>query len=457
MLINFIVFHPIGPPYLGRKRKVIYRKIYIVLFISFISLIVKALYGSIATVILAVVFTCFHSTELTIFFILAVTGLIKYTLLSSCYYIFSAVYTYIPYSAPRSTLKSFNVHSHSSVTMINKRFYTTDVKDSTLPPNWVTGFVDAEGSFSLSEPELNPYWVTGFCDAESSFNFDISKNSTSKSGRNIIPEFSINLHLKDILLLRKIHSFFVVGIIYYNDVTIYSVKSLRDINDVIIPHFEKYPLITQKKADYLIFKQIINLLNLRVHFYNEGVKQILSLKASMNLGLSERLKIQFPTVVPEPRPVVSFQGIPDPHWLTGFVDGDGCFYVNIKKTKLRPARAGTVSGFQVIVSFYIYQHVRDELLLTKLLDYLKCGRIDKAPSTKPQGIVRFTVLKLSDIIENIIPFFQSYSLQGIKYRDYIDFCKIVDIMKNKSHLTPEGLNKIKSLKSGMNTGKVYDQ
>ena len=135
LLINFIVFHPIGPPYLGRKRKVIYRKIYIVLFISFISLIVKALYGSIATVILAVVFTCFHSTELTIFFILAVTGLIKYTLLSSCYYIFSAVYTYIPYSAPRSTLKSFNVHSHSSVTMINKRFYTTDVKDSTLPPN----------------------------------------------------------------------------------------------------------------------------------------------------------------------------------------------------------------------------------------------------------------------------------------------------------------------------------
>jgi hypothetical protein len=96
-------------------------------------------------------------------------------------------------------------------------------------------------------------------------------------------------------------------------VVTYTVRSLRDINNVIIPHFDKYPLITQKKADYLLFKQGVNLLNLKVHSDNEGVKQILSLKASMNLGLSETLRIQLPTVLPVPRPVVSFQGIPEPN------------------------------------------------------------------------------------------------------------------------------------------------
>ena len=61
--------------------------------------------------------------------------------------------------------------------MIDKIFYTTDVKDSTLPSNWVTGFVDAEGSFSLK----------------------ISKSSSTRSGYNIVPEFKIELHIKDIL------------------------------------------------------------------------------------------------------------------------------------------------------------------------------------------------------------------------------------------------------------------
>jgi len=82
---------------------------------------------------------------------------------------------------------------------------------------------------------------------------------------------------------------------------------------VIIPHFDKYPLITQKKADYLLFKQGIELLNLKAKSSIEGIHKILSIKASMNLGLSVTLKQQFPTILPEPRPSVCFQGIPDPN------------------------------------------------------------------------------------------------------------------------------------------------
>ena len=72
-------------------------------------------------------------------------------------------------------------------------------------------------------------------------------------------------------------------------------------------------MITQKKADYLLFKQIIDLLNKKAHHNIEGVKQIISLRSSINFGLSETLKSQFPTVLPEPRPIIGFQGIPDPN------------------------------------------------------------------------------------------------------------------------------------------------
>lgn len=110
-------------------------------------------------------------------------------------------------------------------------------------------------------------------------------------------------------MLRKIHSFFGVGNIFEGDNKVsYIVRSLRDINNVIIPHFDKYPLITQKQADYLLFKQGINILNLKLHLSgNKGVEQILSIKASMNLGLPDALRIMYPTVLPTLRPVVSFK------------------------------------------------------------------------------------------------------------------------------------------------------
>jgi hypothetical protein len=124
------------------------------------------------------------------------------------------------------------------------------------------------------------------------------------------------LHSRDTILIRKIHSFFGVGNVNLRkdrNIVVYSVQSYRDIINVIIPHFYHYPLITQKKADYLLFKQGIELLNLKAKSSIEGIREILSLKASMNTGLSETLKIQFPTILPERRPLVCFQGIPDPN------------------------------------------------------------------------------------------------------------------------------------------------
>jgi hypothetical protein len=55
----------------------------------------------------------------------------------------------------------------------------------------------------------------------------------------------------------------------------YSVDSIEDLNKLIL-HLEKYPLLTQKAADFFITV--------------EGLNEIVNIKASMNLGLSEMLK-----------------------------------------------------------------------------------------------------------------------------------------------------------------------
>ena len=63
---------------------------------------------------------------------------------------------------------------------------------------------------------------------------------------------------------------------------IYAVKSLKDLHNVIIPHFTKYPLLTQKRADFLLFKEICSIILENKHYTPEGLQRIINNKASMN-------------------------------------------------------------------------------------------------------------------------------------------------------------------------------
>jgi hypothetical protein len=46
-------------------------------------------------------------------------------------------------------------------------------------------------------------------------------------------------------------------------------------------------------------------------------------------------------------------------------------------------------------------------------------------------VVVFYVSKFNDIINIIIPFFKKYPIQGTKYLDYKDFCKVAELIKKK--------------------------
>lgn len=225
------------------------------------------------------------------------------------------------------------------------------------------------------------------------------------------------------------------------DSTQYYVSSIKDLA-VIIDHLNKYPLITQKRADYVLFKSVVEMINRKEHLTIEGIKKIVAIKASSNNGLTEELKAAFPDVIPVPRPLVADQVVQDPNWLAGFVEGEGCFSVQINNSSSHK------SGFQVQLRFYITQHSRDYELIKNLEVYLGCGRIISNVSA-----INFVVSSLSHITEIILPFFEKYPLQGAKTLDYADFCRVAELMKAGGHLTKEGLEEIHKIKSGINRGR----
>lgn len=108
----------------------------------------------------------------------------------------------------------------------------------------------------------------------------------------------IKMHEKDTILIKSIQNFF--GDLGYlskpnsRSMVKLRVSTLNDITRVIIPHFYKYPLITKKFSDYVLFKQIVLLLQNKKHNSTEGLEKIVNIKASINLGLSHNLKYAFP-------------------------------------------------------------------------------------------------------------------------------------------------------------------
>nr|YP_010391012.1 LAGLIDADG endonuclease [Fusarium mesoamericanum]UPX02285.1 LAGLIDADG endonuclease [Fusarium mesoamericanum] len=92
---------------------------------------------------------------------------------------------------------------------------------------------------------INPWFVTGFTDAEGSFMIHLEKN---KDKWRVRPRFQIKLDIRDLSLLEEIKIYFnnTGSINTSNKECVYKVRSLKDIS-IIISHFDKYNLITQKK------------------------------------------------------------------------------------------------------------------------------------------------------------------------------------------------------------------
>jgi hypothetical protein len=257
----------------------------------------------------------------------------------------------------RSSPMSGFAHETFKLNNIQKRLYSSGSKLSKYTP-----------------PLIEPWFVTGFTDAEGCFTFTLSKAPRNKIGWDLGLNFTINLHKRDENLLNLIKNYFGdVGTIGYSrGCCVLKVRSLNSIVTKIIPrglpassrfsggrsHFDKYPLVTEKRADYFLWKEVVMMMQRGEHLTVEGLQSIVNIRASLNKGLKPALQEAFPNSVPVSRYISKAKEKSliyaklHPQWVAGFISGEGSFIVEIRKSKAYKA------GGRVTLTFKFNQHTR---------------------------------------------------------------------------------------------------
>jgi hypothetical protein len=134
-------------------------------------------------------------------------------------------------------------------------------------------------------------------------------------------------------------------------------------------------------------------------------------------------------------------------YIVGLTGGEGCFYVQLTKSKAYKA------GYLVQLHFHIKLQERDVKILKEIQNTLKCGNVyfQKEQRKNHTQCYRYTVSSKQDILNILIPFFKENSLKTVsKQNNFKLFCQIANLVKKEMHLTEKGIEKIKSLKSKMN-------
>ena len=131
-------------------------------------------------------------------------------------------------------------------------------------------------------------------------------------------------------------------------------------------------------------------------------------------------------------------------WIVGFVDGEGCFHIGINQNQTMKL------GVQVLPEFTVVQHEMDEQVLYALKSYFGCGVVRKNHGRR----LSYRVRGHQNLLEKIIPFFEKHQLKTRKGVNFLKFRKVVRMMENQEHLSPEGLEKIKQIQQTMNSTKL---
>jgi LAGLIDADG endonuclease len=119
-------------------------------------------------------------------------------------------------------------------------------------------------------------------------------------------------------------------------------------------------------------------------------------------------------------------------WITGFVDGEGCFSVSIVKNEK--------TKYQVMPEFIITQHERDIQILYGLKSYFQCGIVKKnGPNS---NCYVFVIRDYKLLSSRIIPFFEIHKLKTKKRIDFEKFRYVVNFMMEKKHLSLTGIEEL---------------
>jgi LAGLIDADG endonuclease len=146
--------------------------------------------------------------------------------------------------------------------------------------------IEGQGAYGRAVP-LDPWYVTGLTDGEGCFCVSLAVRAKLRTGLEVRPSFSLSLNEKDLRLLEGLKAFFGCGWIRESKgdrIFKYEARSIEDLNGVILPHFERFPLRGYKARSCAGFSHVCRMIEQGDHLQRDGLREIVGIAYQMNLG-----------------------------------------------------------------------------------------------------------------------------------------------------------------------------
>ena len=139
--------------------------------------------------------------------------------------------------------------------------------------------------------ELSYDWVVGFVDGEGFFYVDFTEQPDITVGYQVLPEFRVVQHRRDINVLYGLKRFFKHGVVRqnHNDLWEFSIQKIDGLQEVV-KIFRKHPLKTKKAVDFQKFARIVHWMGKNKHLTLEGLLEIVRMAQTMDTQSSSHLK-----------------------------------------------------------------------------------------------------------------------------------------------------------------------
>src|SRR5919201_6112476 len=133
-------------------------------------------------------------------------------------------------------------------------------------------------------------WIVGFVDGEGCFSISVVRNPGCRLGWQVQHEFSVTQAASSRTALELLAEEFGCGSIIESNRTDnhrepllrFSVKRRSDLVGVVIPFFEERPLRTAKQLDFERFASVLQVMQSGAHLTEEGLRWIARETEAMN-------------------------------------------------------------------------------------------------------------------------------------------------------------------------------
>jgi LAGLIDADG endonuclease len=132
-------------------------------------------------------------------------------------------------------------------------------------------------------------------------------------------------------------------------------------------------------------------------------------------------------------------------YISGYVDGEGCFAVSVNRN------SSSRSGYQLVPEFHVSQNGDRAQVLWLIRERFGGSGYVKSNGRKDRALV-YVVRRRRDLLEHVIPFFERSPLLSSKHEDFEKFAAIVRSMALGQHRTPGGFARLLEVALSMNGG-----